>query len=168
LQVVEKTLSLDAQVTVLTYNSKIVNEIANYIIKSPVTVPKTSINKRQNKKLLSLLYILSNHEQYADYQELFTKNRKQIVRGFTEEEIEKYGIFTLSERLELTNKYAEKIQQINTKYDTDIAMPENDKSEKEFFLVNNFNKKQLRLVHSIFGIELKKMTTQEIMKNIMQ
>lgn len=165
LRMVEKALQLDTKVTVLTYGSNIVNEIANYIIKSPVTVPKTSINKRQSKKLLSLIYILSSHKQQADYQRLFMENRKKIIRAFTENETEKYGIFTLPERLQLMRKYTKKINEINIKYHTKIAIPKDDKSEKGFFLVNDFNKKQLRIVHSIFGIELKKMTTQEIIKN---
>jgi len=166
LKMVEQTFDLGAKVTVFNYNSNIVTEVANYITKSSVTVPKALVNQRKTRKLLSLLYTLSNHARHAEYQELFFKNTAQILRTFAEHEKEKYGIFTPSECAQLVEKYTQKLEQINTKYDRKIAIPGEDKRERAFFLVNNFNDEQLKLIHSIFGLDVQKIIARELSEHL--
>ncbi len=164
LRVLNKVLSIEAKVTVFTYTNNIVNELANYIMQppSPITVPKISINKRQGKKLLSLLYTLATHDKQTAYQQIFIKNKKKIIYCFSEEEQEKYGIFTKPERSIILEKYAKKIQDFNTRYNLNISIPQEDKSEKHFFLVDDFNERQQNIARSIFKLELKKTVAKEI------
>lgn len=175
LNVFEEILKLPEDKWIIKYSRDVVNDLFSVISGKDHEVESPNTNITFSHELLTLLYFISTGPKAREYQAVFIKNRKKIIRIFAEEEEQpealtantsdeksvekvpvKYGIFSMKERKALHETFLKQMAKYQEDYQLNLDFSNEKLSEKKFFIAKSFSRRQNKLIKSLFNINLNK------------